>query len=95
MAKSASTPAPPAQDPSPVADFENALGQLEALVERMEGGELSLEESLGAYERGVGLYRRCRQALEEAEQRVRLLSDPAAPERSQPFGGEQVDDPDA
>ncbi|KPN20820.1 exodeoxyribonuclease VII small subunit [Xanthomonas sp. Mitacek01] len=84
-----------AADPSPVADFENALTQLEALVERMEGGELSLEDSLGTYERGVGLYRRCQQALEEAELRVKLLSDPAAPERAQPFGDAALDDPDA
>ncbi|WP_101925970.1 MULTISPECIES: exodeoxyribonuclease VII small subunit [Luteimonas] len=74
-----------AETPSPVADFENALGQLEQLVEKMEAGEMSLEESLGAYERGVSLYRQCQQALEDAEQRVRLLSDPAAPERAQPF----------
>jgi len=84
-----------AADPSPVADFENALNQLEALVERMEGGALSLEDSLGAYERGVGLYRRCQQALEDAEMRVKLLSDPAAPERAQPFGSAALDDPDA
>ena len=84
-----------AADPSPVADFENALNQLEALVERMEGGALSLEDSLGAYERGVGLYRRCQQALEDAELRVKLLSDPAAPERAQPFGDAGLDDPDA
>ncbi|WP_058834304.1 exodeoxyribonuclease VII small subunit [Luteimonas abyssi] len=70
---------------SPVADFESSLDQLETLVERMEGGELSLEDSLAAYERGVGLYRRCQQALEQAELRVRLLADPARPEVSEPF----------
>ncbi|PBJ82257.1 exodeoxyribonuclease VII small subunit [Lysobacteraceae bacterium NML93-0399] len=82
-------------EPTPIADFENALAQLEALVERMEGGELSLEDSLGAYERGVGLYRRCQQALEDAELRVKLLSDPAAPERAQPFGDAAPGDTDA
>ena len=51
---------------SPVADFEASLDALEQLVEKMEHGELSLEESLAAYERGVGLYRRCQQALEQA-----------------------------
>lgn len=86
---------PATTEPSPVADFENALTQLEALVERMEGDELSLEESLGAYERGVGLYRRCQQALEDAELRVRLLSDPAAPERAQPFADAAADGSDA
>ncbi|MCD9005396.1 exodeoxyribonuclease VII small subunit [Luteimonas sp. XNQY3] len=86
---------PAAAETSPVADFENALTQLETLVERMEGGELSLEESLGAYERGVSLYRRCQQALEDAELRVKLLSDPASPERAQPFGDAAADDSDA
>jgi exodeoxyribonuclease VII small subunit len=75
----------PATEPSPVADFEQSLDQLEQLVEKMEHGEMSLEESLGAYERGVALYRRCQQALEQAELRVRLLSDPEAPEQSMPF----------
>ena len=74
-----------AADPSPVADFEHSLGALEALVEKMEQGQMSLEDSLSAYERGVGLYRRCQQALEQAELRVRLLSDPEHPEASEPF----------
>ena len=76
--------------PSPVANFEHSLEALEQLVERMETGELSLEESLAAYERGVGLYRSCHQALEQAELRVRLLSDPQDPASDEPF-----DDPDA
>lgn len=88
-------PKTPAKAPSPVADFETALGQLEALVDTMEGGEMTLEDSLGAYERGVGLYRRCQQALEDAELRVKLLSDPAAPERAQPFGALDADTSDA
>lgn len=74
--------APP---PSPVADFEQSLDALEQLVERMEHGEMSLEESLAAYERGVGLYRRCQTALEEAEMRVRLLSDPQDASTAQPY----------
>lgn len=71
---------------SPVSDFEQSLDALEQLVEKMEHGELSLEESLAAYERGVGLYRRCQSALEHAELRVRLLSDPQDPDTAQPFG---------
>lgn len=77
---------PPAQEPSAVADFEQSLDQLEQLVEKMEHGDMSLEDSLAAYERGVGLYRRCQQALEEAELRVRLLTDPESPDRAEPFG---------
>ena len=75
----------PETTPSPVADFETSLDQLEQLVEKMEHGEMSLEESLAAYERGVGLYRKCQTALEQAELRVRLLSDPADPDSAQPF----------
>ena len=70
---------------SPVADFEQSMQALEDLVARMESGDLSLEESLAAYERGVGLYRHCQAALEQAELRVRLLSDPAQPELGRPF----------
>lgn len=77
----------PDNETSPVADFEASLDQLEALVEKMEHGEMSLEESLAAYERGVGLYRRCQDALEQAELRVRLLTDPDAPEQAEPFPG--------
>ena len=70
---------------SPVAHFEQSLDELEQLVGKMEHGEMSLEESLAAYERGVGLYRRCQSALEQAELRVRLLSDPANPDDARPF----------
>ena len=73
------------QDASPVAQFEHSLDELEQLVEKMEQGEMSLEDSLAAYERGVGLYRRCQSALEQAELRVRLLSDPANPGDAKPF----------
>ena len=76
----------PATEASPVADFEHSLDALEQLVEKMEHGEMSLEESLAAYERGVGLYRRCQQALEQAELRVRMLSDPDNPAGAEPFG---------
>ena len=78
---------------SPVADFETSLDALEQLVEKMEHGEMSLEESLAAYERGVGLYRHCQSALEQAELRVRLLSDPEHPETAEPFAG--MPSPDA
>ncbi|HXE77991.1 MAG TPA: exodeoxyribonuclease VII small subunit [Rhodanobacter sp.] len=69
----------------PPADFEQALDELERLVAQMEGGELSLEESLSSFERGIGLFRQCQQSLEQAELRVRLLLDPDAPESAEPF----------
>jgi len=76
---------PVSTEPSPVAEFETSMIALEDLVAKMEGGEMSLEDSLAAYERGVGLYRSCQQALEQAELRVRLLSDPARPDEAKPF----------
>lgn len=55
-------------------DFEAALEELEQLVQRMETGELSLEESLKAFERGVVLTRDCQRALKDAELRVQALT---------------------
>ena len=54
-------------------NFEDALETLEGLVGAMEEGELSLEESLKAFEQGVKLTRECQIALEKAEQRVKIL----------------------
>lgn len=54
-------------------DFEKKLGRLEDIVEKMETGELSLEESLKLFEEGVKLSRECNVQLSEAEQKVRLL----------------------
>jgi exodeoxyribonuclease VII small subunit len=54
-------------------DFEGAMRELEELVERMEQGDLSLEQSLKDFERGVALTRTCQQALQEAEQKVQIL----------------------
>jgi exodeoxyribonuclease VII small subunit len=56
-------------------DFEQALRDLEALVERLEAGDLTLEQSLNEFERGVALTRRCQQALSDAEQRVKILTE--------------------
>lgn len=70
---------------SPVANFEHALDELEMLVQRMEAGDLALEDSLSAYERGIALYRQCRGALDQAELRVRQLADPLDPESAENF----------
>ncbi|OEY66712.1 exodeoxyribonuclease VII small subunit [Marinobacter sp. X15-166B] len=56
-----------------IADFEKSLNELETLVRELEQGELSLEQSLGAFEQGVRLTRDCQQALKLAEQRVEQL----------------------
>ena len=54
-------------------NFETSLKELETLVEKMEQGELSLEESLSHFERGVQLSRSCQQALKAAGQKVEIL----------------------
>ena len=53
--------------------FEDNLHRLEAIVKRMESGELSLEDSLKTFEEGIKLYRLCAQKLDEAERRVEIL----------------------
>lgn len=54
-------------------DFETAMAELEALVETMEQGDLSLEDSLTSFERGIALTRDCQHALKTAEQKVKIL----------------------
>jgi exodeoxyribonuclease VII small subunit len=66
-------------------DFEKALGELEALVEKMEQGELSLEESLRQFERGIVLTRACQKALSEAEQKVQILMQNTGAAALKPF----------
>lgn len=54
-------------------DFEKALKELEDLVEHMEQGDISLEDSLKCFERGIQLTRACQQTLKDAEQKVNIL----------------------
>lgn len=69
-------------------NFEQALEELEGLVERMEQGDLSLEQSLKDFERGIELTRACQNALKEAEQKVQLLSEQSGQEKLVPFEDE-------
>jgi exodeoxyribonuclease VII small subunit len=55
-------------------DFEKQLEQLESLVTALEGGDLSLEDSMKSFEQGIKLARECQQALKDAEQRVEILT---------------------
>lgn len=71
-------------------DFEKSLAELESLVQRMEQGELSLEESLKQFERGVALVRTCQQSLNDAEQRVKLLLNKDGVESLAPFASNAV-----
>ncbi|WON76207.1 exodeoxyribonuclease VII small subunit [Serratia sp. UGAL515B_01] len=53
--------------------FEHSLSELESIVNRLESGELTLEEALNEFERGVQLARQGQQKLQQAEQRVQIL----------------------
>jgi exodeoxyribonuclease VII small subunit len=63
----------PTTDGGATPDFERSLAELEAIVEKLEAGELSLDESLKQFERGVQLTRVCQTALRQAEQKVEIL----------------------
>ena len=56
-------------------DFESALAELETIVKTLEEGNLTLERALGLFERGVQLSRFCHARLEDAEQRIEVLSE--------------------
>jgi exodeoxyribonuclease VII small subunit len=70
--------------------FEKSLQELEQLVEKMEQGDLSLEESLQYFEKGVTLSRACQQALKEAEQKVEILMQKNSQEDVMPFDSEDA-----
>jgi exodeoxyribonuclease VII small subunit len=58
-----------------IKDFEAAIAELETVVKKLEEGELSLEQSLSLYERGVTLSKFCHARLEDAERRIELLNE--------------------
>ncbi len=69
-------------------DFEQQLETLESLVESLESGDLSLEDSLKSFERGIKVARDCQQALKQAEQKVEVLMRQGDDLVSQPFDGD-------
>ena len=70
-------------------NFEASLAELEALVQQMEQGDLTLENSLAAFERGISLTRGCQTALAQAEQKVNvLMQDAQGKVVEQPFSKE-------
>ncbi|MBT8147440.1 MAG: exodeoxyribonuclease VII small subunit [Gammaproteobacteria bacterium] len=75
---------------APQFDFEAALEQLEQLVSSMEEGDLSLEESLQSFEKGIKLTRECQSALSKAEQKVQKLMDDAG--TTEPLAFDDEDD---
>ena len=69
-------------------DFEASMHELEALVERMEQGEQSLEDSLADFERGIALTRNCQKSLQETEQKIQQLIEKNGQEELVPFNEE-------
>ena len=66
-------------------DFEASLAELEALVERLEQGDLPLDDALKSFERGVALTRQCQGALKAAQQKVEILLSSSASADPEPF----------
>ncbi len=74
-----------------VINFEKTFTELEELVKKMEGGDLSLEESLKYFERGILLTKNCQQALNKAEQKVRILLEKNNKNNLESFGSDNSD----
>ena len=70
-------------------NFESALNDLEVLIEKMETGELSLEESLKNFEQGISLARQCQEALKDAEQKIQILIEQNGEPKILPFAAEE------
>ena len=66
-------------------DFNKGLAELEVIINKMESGDLSLEDSLMYFEKGVKLHRQCHSALIDAEQRVKILSEEDNYNKEKPF----------
>jgi exodeoxyribonuclease VII small subunit len=73
-------------------DFEKSLTELETLVEKLEAGDLPLDEALKTFERGVGLTRECQGALEAAQARVDILLKRDGEATLEPFDPDVLDD---
>lgn len=76
-------------------DFEKSLTELEALVAKLEQGDVPLEEALKTFERGVALTRQCQTALRTAQQKVEVLLARNGDETVEPFDNGDEDEDDA
>ena len=76
-------------NPEDTPSFEDALGQLEKLVDSMEQGDMSLDDSLKAFEEGIKLTRQCQKSLDEAEQKEKILLENTSDAELEPFENEQ------
>lgn len=70
--------------------FEHSIEELEEIVRQLEKGELTLEDSLKQFEKGIGLARRCQDVLRQAEQKIEILT--AAQSTADPSGDEPLSD---
>jgi exodeoxyribonuclease VII small subunit len=86
------SPKKPAEAAPEPLRFEEALARLEAIVQELEGKDLSLEDTLARYEEGSRLVRECAQRLDEAEQRIRTLSAAEGTKPGSEDGGESEGD---
>lgn len=82
----------PKDSPQAAPDLEKSLAELESIVEKLEAGELTLDESLKHFERGVALTRQCQTALRSAEQKVEILLKKSGADN---FEAEPFDSPDS
>ena len=73
-------------------DFEQSLSELEALVTKLEQGDVPLEDALKSFERGVALTRQCQTALRSAQQKVEVLLARNGTEEIAPFSDEEEED---
>jgi len=73
-------------------DFESALARLEEIVEQLEAGDLTLEQSLKQFEEGIALTRSCQSALAEAEQSIKLLTEKNGELQLKDLDSEALDD---
>jgi exodeoxyribonuclease VII small subunit len=78
------------ETPRSTPDFEAALAALEATVDKLEHGDLSLEAALEQFERGVALARDCQAALKQAEQKVEILLQKSATAAPEPFAPDET-----
>ena len=66
-------------------NFNNGLSKLEEIINKMDSGELTLEESLKYFEEGIKIHRKCHSALKDAEQRISILTDSDEYNEEKPF----------
>ena len=83
--------ASPAEEAPGLGDFEASVAELESLVESLEAGDVSLEEALARFERGVTLSRQCQTLLKGAELRVDQLLSDGDEDRVEPFDAPAAD----